>query len=185
MRGLARAGYAEVVLTGVDLTSWGADLPGDAAAGRPGAADPGRGAGAAAPAALLDRRGRDRPDLLARSPRRRGSAAPAPVAAVGRRPDPEAHEAAALRGADALSVLRAVRRAAAGHRVRRRPHRRLPDRDRRGVREHVGVRRRLRAHVSARLSLVRAPARRLRVCRRCKAWSRTAPGGCARAASPR
>ncbi len=28
VRGLARAGYAEVVLTGVDLTSWGADLPG-------------------------------------------------------------------------------------------------------------------------------------------------------------
>ena len=27
VRGLARAGYAEVVLTGVDLTSWGADLP--------------------------------------------------------------------------------------------------------------------------------------------------------------
>jgi threonylcarbamoyladenosine tRNA methylthiotransferase MtaB len=27
-RSLARAGYAEVVLTGVDLTSWGADLPG-------------------------------------------------------------------------------------------------------------------------------------------------------------
>ena len=27
-RGLARAGYAEVVLTGVDLTSWGADLAG-------------------------------------------------------------------------------------------------------------------------------------------------------------
>jgi threonylcarbamoyladenosine tRNA methylthiotransferase MtaB len=28
VRGLAAAGYAEVVLTGVDLTSWGADLPG-------------------------------------------------------------------------------------------------------------------------------------------------------------
>jgi threonylcarbamoyladenosine tRNA methylthiotransferase MtaB len=28
VRGLARAGYAEVVLTGVDLTSWGADLAG-------------------------------------------------------------------------------------------------------------------------------------------------------------
>jgi threonylcarbamoyladenosine tRNA methylthiotransferase MtaB len=27
VRGLARAGYAEVVLTGVDLTSWGAELP--------------------------------------------------------------------------------------------------------------------------------------------------------------
>jgi threonylcarbamoyladenosine tRNA methylthiotransferase MtaB len=28
VRSLARAGYAEVVLTGVDLTSWGAELPG-------------------------------------------------------------------------------------------------------------------------------------------------------------
>ncbi len=28
IRGLVRAGYAEVVLTGVDLTSWGAELPG-------------------------------------------------------------------------------------------------------------------------------------------------------------
>src|SRR5262249_8925817 len=28
VRSLAAAGYAEVVLTGVDLTSWGADLPG-------------------------------------------------------------------------------------------------------------------------------------------------------------
>ncbi|HZZ87222.1 MAG TPA: radical SAM protein, partial [Caulobacteraceae bacterium] len=33
VRGLARAGYAEVVLTGVDLTSWGADLAGAPALG--------------------------------------------------------------------------------------------------------------------------------------------------------
>jgi threonylcarbamoyladenosine tRNA methylthiotransferase MtaB len=33
VRGLARAGYAEVVLTGVDLTSWGADLTGAPALG--------------------------------------------------------------------------------------------------------------------------------------------------------
>ncbi len=49
VRSLARAGYAEVVLTGVDLTSWGAELAGRAAAGRPGGADPRRGSGAAAP----------------------------------------------------------------------------------------------------------------------------------------
>jgi threonylcarbamoyladenosine tRNA methylthiotransferase MtaB len=36
-------GLQEVVLTGVDLTSWGADLPG-AAAGRSGAAHPAAGA---------------------------------------------------------------------------------------------------------------------------------------------
>jgi threonylcarbamoyladenosine tRNA methylthiotransferase MtaB len=34
VRGLARAGYAEVVLTGVDLTSWGGDLPGAPPLGR-------------------------------------------------------------------------------------------------------------------------------------------------------
>ena len=37
VRGLARAGYAEVVLTGVDLTSWGARPARRAAAGRAGA----------------------------------------------------------------------------------------------------------------------------------------------------
>jgi len=34
VRGLARARYAEVVLTGVDLTSWGAELPGTPTLGR-------------------------------------------------------------------------------------------------------------------------------------------------------
>ncbi|MGA0602584.1 tRNA (N(6)-L-threonylcarbamoyladenosine(37)-C(2))-methylthiotransferase MtaB [Caulobacter sp. KR2-114] len=34
VRGLAAAGYAEVVLTGVDLTSWGADLPGQPTLGQ-------------------------------------------------------------------------------------------------------------------------------------------------------
>jgi threonylcarbamoyladenosine tRNA methylthiotransferase MtaB len=35
VRSLARAGYAEVVLTGVDLTSWGAELPGLGTGGAP------------------------------------------------------------------------------------------------------------------------------------------------------
>ena len=38
VRRLAENGYAEVVLTGVDITAYGADLPGDADARQAGAA---------------------------------------------------------------------------------------------------------------------------------------------------
>ena len=52
---LVDKGFNEVVLTGVDLTSWGADLPGAAAAWRSGAAHPAAGARPAAPADQLHR----------------------------------------------------------------------------------------------------------------------------------
>ena len=105
---LADSGYAEIVLTGVDLTSYGADLPGAPRLGPLVKADPAAGAGAEAAAALVDRfdRGRSRPD---RRDRRRGAAdaASASVAAVRRRPDPEADEAAAFaRRCDRVSARR-------------------------------------------------------------------------------
>ena len=89
-------GFNEVVLTGVDLTSWGADLDGTPRLGDLVFAVLDGRVRPPAVAALVDRLGRGRP------PPRRGDrgraapdAAPAPVAAGRRRPDPEAHEAAA------------------------------------------------------------------------------------------
>ena len=98
VRRLVEAGYAEVVLTGVDITSYGADLPGDMTLGKLVRHILRHVPELRAPAAVLHRPGRGR-----RAPDggdRRGAAADAasaPVAAVGRRHDPEAHEAAALR----------------------------------------------------------------------------------------
>ena len=60
--------------------------------------------------------------------------------------------------ADALAFCEAVRAARPGHRLRRRPHRRLPDRDRGDVREHAAAGRGVRADLPARLPL--QPARR-------------------------
>ena len=59
-RRLVDAGYREVVLTGVDLTSYGKDLPGPAHDRPAGQAAAAPGARAAAPASLLDRSGRGR-----------------------------------------------------------------------------------------------------------------------------
>ena len=70
--------------------------------------------------------------------------------------------------ADAIRFCEEVRALRPGHRVRRRPHRRLPDRDRGDVRELAAHRRRMRPDPSARLSRSRrARARRPRACRRC------------------
>ena len=123
-------GFNEVVLTGVDLTSWGADLEGGAAARRPRRGGARRRARPAAAAALLDRLGRGRP-AARRGDRRRAAAdaAPAPVAAGRRRPDPEADEAPAP-ARRRHRLLRDGAAGAAGGGVRRRPDRRLPDRDR-------------------------------------------------------
>ena len=60
VRRLVANGYREVVLTGVDITSYGADLPGAPQARRAGEADPQARAGARAAAALVDRFGRGR-----------------------------------------------------------------------------------------------------------------------------
>ena len=138
VRALVEAGYAEVVLTGVDLTSWGADLPGAPSLG-----------------GLVRAILREVPELprlrlssidaaeidaeLMALPGRGAApdAPPAPVAAGRRRPDPEADEAPALpRRRPAPDRRRAP--GAPGHGLRRRPDRRLPHRDRRGVREHPG-----------------------------------------------
>ena len=96
VRTLCARGYREVVLTGVDLTSYGANLPGAPRLGSAGEADPETRAGARAAAALLDRfgGGRSRPARCVRK-RRAADAAPASLAAVGRRSHPEAHEAPA------------------------------------------------------------------------------------------
>ena len=61
VRRLCARGYREIVLTGVDLTSYGSSLPGVAQARHPGAADPEARAGARAAAPLLDQFGRGRP----------------------------------------------------------------------------------------------------------------------------
>ena len=93
---LVDRGFNEVVLTGVDLTSWGADLDGAPRLGDLVAAVL-RGVPDLPRLRLsLDRLGRGRP-AADRGDRRRAAAdaAPAPVAAGRRRPDPEADEAPA------------------------------------------------------------------------------------------
>ena len=97
IRRLVDNGYREVVLTGVDITAYGADLPGRPTLGRLVRSILQERAGAGAPPALLDRLDRGRRGPLRRN--RRGGAAdaaPPSVAAAWRRPDPEAHEAAAF-----------------------------------------------------------------------------------------
>ena len=65
VRALVGAGFHEVVLTGVDITSYGPDLPGAPDAGADGAPAAGAGAGPAALAAVLARPERDRRRSLA------------------------------------------------------------------------------------------------------------------------
>ena len=76
-------GAAEVVLTGVDLTSWGARPAGAAAARRAGRGDPRRLPALRPPAPVLARRDRDR-SAAVRTARRRaaGDAARPPLAAA-------------------------------------------------------------------------------------------------------
>jgi threonylcarbamoyladenosine tRNA methylthiotransferase MtaB len=136
VRRLAAQGYQEVVLTGVDVTSWGADLPGQPTLGQLVARilklvpELPRLRLSSIDAAEIDA---DLLRCLAEEPRlmpylhlslqagddmilKRHEAPPQPR----RRPE------AGGRGA----------RCAPGHGVRRRLHRRLPDRDRRDVRQH-------------------------------------------------
>ena len=113
--------------------------------------------GARAPAALLDRFGRGRRDLLdALASERAADAASASVAAGRRRLILKRMKRRHLR-ADAIAFCATGAAAAARHRVRRRHHRRLPDRDRGDVRPLARSRRRMRAHASARLSVLAAP----------------------------
>ena len=141
VRRLVANGYGEIVLSGVDITSWGNDLPGKPKLGN-----------------LVRRMLKLVPDLkrlrlssidsieadeelvssLCR--RRAPDAACASVAAVGRRHDPQAHEAAPFApGFDCL--LREAAGAAARYHFRRRHHRRLSDRDRSDVRQFAETRR--------------------------------------------
>ena len=72
-RRLVAQGYREIVLTGVDITGYGADLPGRPTPRPAGAPPAGASAGAGAAAPLLARPGRDRRRSLApASPRSRG-----------------------------------------------------------------------------------------------------------------
>ena len=89
--------------------------------------------------------------------------------------------------ADAIRFCDDVRRAAPRRGVRRRPHRRLPDRDGRDVRQLDERRRRVRPDLPARLSLF-SPARERppRACRRCRVpSSRRGRRACARRAPAR
>ena len=82
---LVEAGYAEVVLTGVDITRYGADLPGAMTLGTPRAPYPAAGAGAAAPAPVLHRPGRGRRRTDRRHRRRAAADAASASVAAGRR----------------------------------------------------------------------------------------------------
>ena len=73
VRKLVENGYAEIVLTGVDITAYGADLPGEMTLGKLVREGAEARAGAAAAQALLDRFGRGRcRRCSAPSPRRSG-----------------------------------------------------------------------------------------------------------------
>ena len=95
-RHLVAAGYREIVLTGVDLTSYGKDLPGQPTLGLLARRLLRLVPELEAAAPVVARPGRDRP-RPARAGRRRAAAdaASAPQRPGGRRSDPEAHEAPA------------------------------------------------------------------------------------------
>ncbi len=186
-RRLAEKGYAEIVLTGVDITAYGKDLPGEMTLGK-------------LVRAVLK--------LVPELPRLRLSsinsveADPALLAAIAEEERLMPHLHLSLQSGDDLTLKRMKRRHARAelgellrggaapaprHGVRRRSDRRLPHRDRRDVRELAGAGRRLRAHLPACVSPIRrARARPPRACRRCMARSSpAAPANCARRVSPR
>ena len=156
VRRLVANGYCEVVLTGVDITSYGADLPGAPKLGT-----------------LVKQILKHVPELK----RLRLSSIDSVEAdrdlidafAQDERLMPHLH--LSLQAGDDLilkrmkrrhsrngrdRVLRDVAPAAAGHRVRRRHHRRLSDRDRGDVPEFARSGRRVRADAPARLSVLGA-----------------------------
>ncbi|MGY4354511.1 hypothetical protein ACVW0J_001004 [Bradyrhizobium sp. i1.7.7] len=157
VRALVARGHAEIVLTGVDLTSYGADLPGAPRLGmltkqilrhvpelkrlRISSID-----SIEADADLLDAIGDDA----------RLMPASAPVAAIRRRHDFEAHETAAF-AQRRDRVLRPGPPPAPGHRVRSRHHRGLSDRDRGDVFALAGSRGGVRSDVPARLPVFATP----------------------------
>ena len=157
VRALVERGHAEIVLTGVDLTSYGADLPGAPKLGQ-----------------LTKQILRHVPELK----RLRISSIDSievdrdllDVIADDERLMPHLH--LSLQSGDDLilkrmkrrhsrkrcdRVLRAGAAAAAGHRARRRHHRGLSDRDRGDVRALAGSGRGMRSHLPACVSLFAAP----------------------------
>ena len=157
VRRLVDNGYREVVLTGVDITSYGGDLPGAPTLGT-----------------LVRAILRHVPDL----PRLRLSSIDsievddALMRAIAEEERLMPHLHLSLQPGDDMILKRMKRRhlradavrfaddgapPAPRRRLRRRPHRRLPDRDRGDVRQHARHRRRLRPDPSARLPLLAAP----------------------------
>ena len=120
VRALTEAGHAEIVLTGVDLTSYGGDLPGAPKLGALVKQILKAVPELQAAAAVVDRfdRGRSRSARRHRE-RRAADAASASVAAGGRRSRPEAHEAPAF--ARAMRLRSASRCAACGRTSRSAP----------------------------------------------------------------
>jgi threonylcarbamoyladenosine tRNA methylthiotransferase MtaB len=113
-RELVASGKREIVLTGVDLTSYGGDLGGGETLGR---------------LARLDRLHRGRPDIdRGGGGGAEAGAASASLLAVGRRPDLEADEAPPF-PPRRDKILRGAAFVASRYCVRRRFHRRLPDRN--------------------------------------------------------
>ena len=169
VRALTDGGIAEIVLTGVDITAYGADLPGRPALGQ------------------MIRR------LLAQVPELRrlrlSSLDPVEIdddllQLIETEPRLMPHLHLSLQAgddmilkrmkrrhsrADALRVCADIRAPPAGCRVRRRPDRGVPDGDRRDGGEQPAAGGGLRSHLPPRLPLFRrAPARRRRACRSCR-----------------
>ena len=156
-RALVAAGYVEFVITGVDLTSYGRDLPGQPTLGAMLSPSAGRGAGAAAAAPVVARSGGDRRRAVPAGRRGAAAAAASPSVRPGRpRPGAQAHEAAP-RARRRGRGRRASAPVAAGPRLRRGSDRRLPDRGRGDVPEHAGPGRRGGADLPARVSLLAPP----------------------------
>ena len=156
VRTLAENGVKEVVLTGVDITGYGGDLPGEPSLGQ-----------------LCRRLLALVPDL----PRLRLSSIDVVEVdadlkrLIAEEPRLMPHLHLSLQAGDdmilkrmkrrhlrddAIRFCREVRDAAARHRVRRRPDRRLPDRKRRDVRQLAGAGRGMRPHLPARLPVLGA-----------------------------
>ena len=155
-RALLAGGHVELTVTGVDIASYGRDLPGSPSLGAMLRALLDELPELRAPAAVLARPGGDR-SRAARSRRRRAAAAAAPASVgPGRwRPRPQADEAAPrARRRDPARPGTAP--APPRPRVRCRPDRGLPHRGRGHVPGHAGPRRRGRPDLPPRLSLFAA-----------------------------
>ena len=156
VRALAERGHAEIVLTGVDLTSYGADLPGTPKLGQltkqilRHVPELKRLRISSIDSIEADR---DLLDVIANDERLMPHLHLSLQS--GDDHDFEADEASAF-AARRDRVLRAGTAAAAGHHARRRYHRGISDRDGRDVRAFGGSRGRVRSHLPARVSLFEA-----------------------------